>query len=45
MGNFLLQARMQAISENCCYIILANEFEKAYKEVIKKKDHKLNFFI
>lgn len=43
MGNFLLQARMQAISKNCCYIILANEFEKAYIEAIKKKDHKLIF--
>ena len=41
--KLLLQAGMQAVRENH-YIILAKDFEKAYKKVIKKDDQEHYFY-
>ena len=38
-----LQAGMQAVRENR-YIILAKDFEKAYKKAIKKDDKEHDFY-
>lgn len=39
----LLQAGMQAVRENR-YIILAKDFEKAYKKAVKKDDQEHDFY-
>ena len=43
LWKLLLQAGMQAVRENR-YIILAKDFEKAYKKAIKKDDQEHDFY-